>query len=138
MRKNAIFLRKKNAKNSQKTRKFFGGGMLRLQNKYGKEIINYDIIKLLMLSSQTREFHKFFCAINCCSYRFSRNFFSRNIATFRFVFAFFCLIYFREKMRNFAKKFAKYEPKFSHFFNFFAKVFVCWKPYATGLIKPSV
>ena len=29
---------------------------------------NYDIIKLLMLSSQSREFHKFFCAISCCSY----------------------------------------------------------------------
>ena len=35
--------------------------------KYGREIINYDIIKLLMLSSQSREFHKFFCATNCCS-----------------------------------------------------------------------
>ena len=31
-----------------------------LPNKYGREIINY----------QNREFHKFFCAINFCSYGF--------------------------------------------------------------------
>ena len=37
-----------------------------------------DIIQLLMLSSQSREFQKKFCAINCCSdnnYGFMRNFF---------------------------------------------------------------
>ena len=29
-----------------------------------KKFINYDLIKLMMLSSKSREFH--FCAINCC------------------------------------------------------------------------
>ena len=29
-------------------------------NKYGREIIHYDTIKLLMKSSQSREFNKFF------------------------------------------------------------------------------
>ena len=29
-----------------------------------REIINYDIIKLQMLSSQSREFHKIICTIN--------------------------------------------------------------------------
>ena len=31
-----------------------------LRRKYGREIINYDVIKLLMLSYQSREFHIFF------------------------------------------------------------------------------
>ena len=30
--------------------------------------ISYDIIKPLMLSSQSKEFHSFFCVINCGSY----------------------------------------------------------------------
>ena len=44
------------------------------QNKHGREIINYDIIKLLMLSSQSREFNNQFCAIYCCSYIFVKVF----------------------------------------------------------------
>jgi len=28
----------------------------------------YDIIQFQILSYQSKEFHKFFCAINCCSY----------------------------------------------------------------------
>ena len=33
-----------------------------VRKKYGREIINYDIIKLLLLSSQSRKFHKFLFA----------------------------------------------------------------------------
>ena len=40
---------------------FWGGGNAKiLRKKYGREIMNYDLIKLLMLRSQGREFHKFF------------------------------------------------------------------------------
>ena len=41
---------------------------------------NYDIIKLLMLRAQSREFHKFFCTINCFRYNtfFRKMFFSQN------------------------------------------------------------
>ena len=42
--------------------------------KYGKEIINYDVIKLPMLSYQSREFF----AQLIIAVWFSRNFFSRN------------------------------------------------------------
>ena len=47
----------------------------RKKNNYGREIIDYDLIKLLMLSSQSSEFHKFFC----CSYGFPQIFFRENI-----------------------------------------------------------
>ena len=50
-----------------------------LEKKYGREIINYDIIKLLILQALRLEnSSSFFCAINCFSYVFSRNFFSRK------------------------------------------------------------
>ena len=59
-----------------------------LRKKYGREIINYDIIKPLML---IREFHKVF-AINCCRHKtryilhrfrmFSLNSFSRKNSKF--------------------------------------------------------
>ena len=40
---------------------FFGGGNTKiLRKKYGREIIDYDMIKLLMLSSQTDNFTSFF------------------------------------------------------------------------------
>ena len=65
-----------------------------MRKLYGIEIIN--LTKRLMLSSQGIEFHNYFCAINCCSY----------ITIF------------------FAKKFAKWELKFSHFF---AKAFIRWR-----------
>ena len=60
--RNAKMLRKKQMRNFAK--------------KYGREIIYYDKIKLLILSSQSKEFYKFFCATNCCSYGF-RGFFYR-------------------------------------------------------------
>ena len=44
----------------------------------------------------------------------------------RFLFSHFRLIYFREKMRNLAKRFAKCDRKFPFFFS---KRFVRWKPY---------
>ena len=37
--------------------------------KNGREIIDYDIIKLLMLNFRSRESTSFFSAINCCSYK---------------------------------------------------------------------
>ena len=37
---------------------FLGENVKILRKKYGREIINYDIIKLLMLSSQRKEFKK--------------------------------------------------------------------------------
>ena len=62
----------------EKTRKFSeknkdencGAKKMRNFAKKNTEIINYDIIKLLMLSSQSREFHKCVCVINCCRYGF--------------------------------------------------------------------
>ena len=94
-RKASIFLRKKlifeensGLFRSQRMRKFSRKKRNSLYT--GREIIYYDIIKLLMLSSQSREFNKFYCAIYCCSYNtygLWRNFFreiSRNIyAPFR-------------------------------------------------------
>ena len=76
------------------------------------------IIKLLILISRSREFQKCFCSINCYIFntlgfrenimrdaKFSRIHFSRNFASFsHFRFIHFCL-----KMRNFAKKFSKYD-----------------------------
>ena len=57
-----------------------------------------------MLSAQSREFHKFF-----------RGFFWEVFsAKFRIFFAFFLFTHFHKKMRSFAKKFTKYERKFSH------------------------
>ena len=47
----------------------------RIKCQKGREIINYDIIKLLMLSSVSKEFQKFFFEINCCNLEFSQNFF---------------------------------------------------------------
>ena len=82
-------------------------------------MINYDIIKRLMLSTQSRIF---FVQLIVAAIIFAE-FFSANLffAKFRIVFSFFRFIQFRKKMRNFAKKIA-----FSHFF---AKVFVRWKTY---------
>ena len=94
----------------EKTRKFSeknkdencGAKKMRNFAKKNTEIINYDIIKLLMLSSQSRAFKNFVCAINCFSYKtygFLRIFFAKLFfAKFRIVFAFFRLIHFREKM----------------------------------------
>ena len=48
--------------------------------KWENAKINYDIIKLLMLSPQRREFDKLFCAINCCSYN------TLNLASFSYFF----------------------------------------------------
>ena len=78
---------------------------------------------------KSREFLKIFCAINCCNYNtdgfrgiffvsqkcFLRNFTKTIFAKFGIVFALFRLIYFREKIRNFTKKFVKYEQKISFF-----------------------
>ena len=111
--------------------KILGGKMWKFcRENYGREMINNEIIKLLMLSSQSKEFHKFFCAINSCSYGFCAFFLFIKLFEFLIVFfAFFRLIHFREKMQNFAKKYVKYEWKFSHFFrkSFRSLVFVCWK-----------
>ena len=38
---------------------FWGENVKILRKKYEREIINYDIIKLLMLSSQSKELKKF-------------------------------------------------------------------------------
>ena len=83
---------------------------------YRREISNYDIIKLLMLSSQSREFHKFSAQLIAAATKLTvfEEFFSQN-------FAFFRSFNFREKNKNFVK----YERKFLHFFR---KVFVRWKP----------
>ena len=71
-RKASIFLRKKlifeensGLFRSQRMRKFSRKKRNSLYT--GREIIYYDIIKLLILSSQSRDFHKFVSAINCCS-----------------------------------------------------------------------
>ena len=68
-----------------------------------------------MLSSQSREFHKFICAINCCSYGFpeiffGEIFFSRNCANniftkLKFIFA-KSLRNAYENVRIFSRKFS--------------------------------
>ena len=65
---------------NKRVRKFWGKGK-NFAKKYGREIINYDTIKLIMLSSQSREFLMQFCAIFC----FSRNYISLNFAFFRLI-----------------------------------------------------
>ena len=85
----------------------FRFNLFREKNKCGRDIINYDIIKLPMLRSQIRDFR---------SYGFRGILFSWKNFLFEF---------FSQKMRNFARKFAKNERKFSYFFT---KVFVRWKP----------
>ena len=80
----------------------------------------YDLIKLLMLSSQSREFHKFFCAgkfFNCCSYTTFRRI-SRKVSLLNF--AQFAKIIFakkfeisRKSLRNTIENFRI----FSHFGN---------------------
>ena len=52
-------------------------------------IMIYDIIKLQILSYYSTEFHKFFCAINCCSYKTHFRIFAKKS---------FWFIYFREKV----------------------------------------
>ena len=69
----------------------------------------YDIIKLQILSYYSTEFHKFFCAINCCSYKTHFRIFAKKVFD-SFIFA---------------KKFDQCERNFS---NFFAKRFVRWTP----------
>ena len=78
-----------------------------------------------MLSSQIREFHKFFCAINCCSCNtfgvrriFRKSIFLRKLFLHRIVFAFFHLVHIREKNAKFLKKNCEF---FSRIFAFFAK-----------------
>ena len=71
-------------------------------NKYGREIIHYDTIKLLMKSSQSREFNKFFYAGKC----FKQNlWFPRNLASFSQFFAY--LIFANEC--KILRKFAEYK-----------------------------
>ena len=106
---------------------FQGGGKAKiLQKKYGREIINYDKIKLLMLTSESR---KVFSAINWCSYGF------RVIYFFVIFFCeishrlrIFCFIHFCEISQKILRNTNE------NFRDFFAKVFVCWKPQAC-LIK---
>jgi len=88
-----------------------------------------------MLSSQSREFRKYFAQLIVAAMVFADFFPAKLFFTklrkkyfhdisdrFRIIrFNYFC-----KKMRNFANKFAKGEQKFSHFF---AKALVCWKPY---------
>ena len=64
------------------------------------------MLKLQMLSYQSREFRKFFCAINCCTYGFrgilvfvkifSRNFCEHCFRKIMRRFSIFCFIHFRE------------------------------------------
>ena len=120
-------------------RTFFGEKLknekiLRKKVKYGREIMNYDIIKFLMLTSLCREFHTFFCVINCYSYGF-RGICFREISRKQFREKYFCeilhricifftsfillkIVKFREKVCNLRTK----------IFVFFAKLFVRWKP----------
>ena len=49
---------------------FWGKKWKSLEKNTEVKIIDYDIIKLLMLSSQSREVHKLICTINRCSYGF--------------------------------------------------------------------
>ena len=78
--------------------------------KKSREIINYDIIKLLMLSSVSREFQKFFFAINCCNLEFSQIF-------FKFIFA--------KKVAKIREKGCENSRKV---YEIRTKVFVRWKP----------
>ena len=71
--------------------------------------------KTLILSSQSREYHKYVCAINFCGHGF-RGFFFAKFGENNFFDK-----YFREILHSFAlfisaKKWAKYGRKFSHFF----------------------
>ena len=88
----------------EKMRKFHektNAKILREKN-CGKENNLLWSIKLLMMSSERREFHKHFAKI--------------LLAKFCIGFVFIYLIHFHEKMRNFAKKFAKWERTFSQSF----------------------
>jgi len=96
----------------------------------------YDIIELWILSYQSREFNKFFWAINCCSYKthgFHKIFASENISAFlrnfgishfhknkfrEIIFTKFRLIYFREKMQFYKKIFSKCNQKCSNLWTF--------------------
>ena len=68
-RNNAIFLGKQNAK---------------ILQQIWRKIINYDLRKLLILNSQSRELHKFLWALYCCisykPYGFHGNFFREIIS----------------------------------------------------------
>ena len=71
-----LFLEKNDFFRNKKCKNFAKNVIIsRKKNNYGREIIDYDLIKLLMLSSQSSEFHKFFC----CSYGFPQIFFRENI-----------------------------------------------------------
>ena len=83
----------------------FGGKNAKISRKNkncGKENNLLWSIKLLMMRSERREFHKHFAKI--------------LLAKFCIGFVFIYLIHFHEKMRNFAKKFAKWERTFSQSF----------------------
>ena len=94
------FVRAKNAKISAKkncenfTKKNFVKKLMGrfVGKKYGGEIINHYIIKLLMLS---REFHKFFAQLIVAA---------TKLVKFCIVFACFRLIHFREKNSKFDEK----------------------------------
>ena len=65
------------------------------RKNYEKEIINNDIIKLLMLSSQSRKFYKFLAQLIVAAtpfmvfakFFFREIFFSRNFALFSYFYA---------------------------------------------------
>ena len=70
----------------------------------------YDIIELWILSYQSREFNKFFWAINCCSYKthgFHKIFASENISAFLRNFG---ISHFHKKnsMKLFSRNFASF------------------------------
>ena len=94
--------------------KFRGGDAKNLQKKYGREIINYDLINLLILVHVSREFHKFLLRkqqLRQQAYSFSRNLFSRKL---------FLLNSFQEKK---SKKFRNTNANLSMFY----ESFVHWK-----------
>ena len=106
MRKMRIFV--------EKMRKFHektNAKILREKN-CGKENNLLWSIKLLMMRSERREFHKHFAKI--------------LLAKFCIGFVFIYLIHFHEKMQI-SQKSLRNENE--HFRSFFAKVFVRWKPY---------
>ena len=86
------------------------------KNIWKKNFFN-DIIKLLMLSSQSKEFHflrwQVFQMLQLPNLWLSRNVFFRKISLRFYIFS---LNSYLRKIWNFAKKYAKYEYKFSHFF----------------------
>ena len=92
--------------------RIFGGKMRKFHEKTNAKILREKncgkennllwSIKLLMMRSERREFHKHFAKI--------------LLAKFCIGFVFIYLIHFHEKMRNFAKKFAKWERTFSQSF----------------------